>query len=118
MREQRAARAGCWLVWCWRGGETKVTEVESSREGRGLSPGGVLLEMLAQFRKPSHNQQPLPRWRRIHFLMLQNPGVAVGHENCVQSRGQRGIDVRPGAVADHPGGIAHERMFSDHGLIG
>jgi hypothetical protein len=57
-------------------------------------------------------------WSRVQFFMFENPGVAVRDENRVQARGQRGIDVRLRAVADHPGGSRGEFIFLDDRVIG
>jgi len=75
------------------------------------------LEMFAQFREATYNEQFL--WRRncIHFVMFENPRISMRHENRVQSRGQRRIDVRLGAIADHPRGAGRQRIFLDDGLI-
>ncbi len=40
-----------------------------------------------------HHKQPLV-WRRCrNFLVLQYPGLVVGHENGVQACGEGGVDI-------------------------
>ena len=119
-----APRERCWLVWCWRRAVTGVSVIKSSASLTGPAEElSVSRTQCSRAQKCSatprtaHNQQPLRRRSRIHFFMLQNPGIAVGHENRVQSRSQRRIDVRPGAVADHPCGIAREFIFGDQRVI-
>src|SRR5260370_32523757 len=76
------------------------------------------LEVLSQFCEAADDQQLLARWRRVYFLVLENPGRAVRHENGVQSGGQRGIDVGFGAIADHPRGIVLQLKLFDRASIG
>jgi len=44
----------------------------------------ALLEVLPQFGEAADDEQLLVGRSRIHFLMLENPGVAVRDENRVQ----------------------------------
>ncbi len=68
---------------------------------------GKVLEMFFQVPEFLHLQQRQPLWRRINCFMLQDPCHVMGDEHRVNARGQGGIDVRLGAVADHPcGGFA------------
>lgn len=62
--------------------------------------------MFAEFGESSYDQQFLPGRCRVDFFVLENPGIAVRDEDCVQSRSQGGIDIRLGAIPDHPGGVA------------
>ena len=39
------------------------------------------LEMLSQLGEAPHDEQFLPRRSRVDLLMLQNPGVAMRHED-------------------------------------
>ena len=60
------------------------------------------LKVLAEFGEAANDEQLLLRRSRVDLLVLQYPGVAVGHENGVQPGGEGGIDVGFRAVADHP----------------
>src|SRR5216684_868650 len=84
------------LVQWWRGENGDEPDSRSSRRGS---------KMLAQFGKAAHDQQLLRWCGGVYLFMFENPSIAVRHEYSVQSRGQRGIDVRLGTVADHPGGL-------------
>jgi len=59
--------------------------------------------MLTQFGEASDDEELLACGRWIHLLMLEDPGVAMGNEDGVESGGERWVDVGLGAVADHPG---------------
>ena len=50
--------------------------------------------------------------------MLENPSVVVGYEDGVQTCGEGGVDIRLGAVADHPGGVRWKGVLSDDGAVG
>lgn len=43
------------------------------------------LEMLAQFGEAAYDQQLLALGGLVYFFVFQDPGVAVGNEDCVQS---------------------------------
>src|SRR5579872_1206827 len=73
--------------------------------------------MLSQFREAAHDEQTLRFRSWIDFLMLKNPGVAVGYKYGVQSDCKRGIDIRLRTVADHPGYLWNEGMFFNQGLV-
>jgi hypothetical protein len=45
----------------------------------------------------------LAGWRLVHDLVLEHPGKVVRDEDGVEACRQGGINVRAGAVADHPG---------------
>ena len=40
----------------------------------------------------------------VDGLVFEDPGEVVGDEDGVEAGGEGGVDVRLGAVADHPGG--------------
>ena len=69
--------------------------------------------MRAQIVEPLHHQQPLWRTSGCQFLVLENPGIAVRHENGMQSRRQRRIDVGLRTVPDHPSAFGLQRVFGD-----
>ena len=50
-------------------------------------------------------------------VVFEHPGVRVVDVDGVESGGERGIDIGAGAVADHPGGAARERMARADALI-
>ena len=83
-------------------------------DGRGSAGGGAratFLEMLAKFSKAANDQQLLLRWGWIEFFVFEDPCVAVGDEDGVQAGGESRVDVRFGAVANHPGRVRRESVL-------
>lgn len=74
--------------------------------------------MFSQFCEAAYYQELLAFWGLFYFFVLEDPGIAVGDENGVQSCGERGIDVGFGTVADHPGGVWIEFEFFHDERIG
>src|SRR5262249_40495507 len=71
-----------------------------------------LLEMVRQLREPVHDYQPAWRVRLSHFLVLEDPGVIVRNKYRIKPSRERWIDIRLGAVADHPRLFRHEIMLA------
>lgn len=63
-------------------------------------------------------EQVLAGGRLVDGLVLEDPGEAVGDEDGVESGPEGGIDVRAGAVADHPGGCGVAAMVRGEGEVG
>src|SRR5271165_4625420 len=75
-------------------------------------------EPLAQLSEAPYFQQAAIANLRSHLAALQLPRVMVRHEDRVQTGGERGIDVRLGAVADHPRLLAQQRVLLDDRGVG
>jgi len=54
----------------------------------------------------------------IDGFVFKDPGVVVGDEDGVEARGQGGVDVGAGAVADHPGGGGLEAVAVGERVVG
>jgi hypothetical protein len=46
------------------------------------------------------------------------PGMGVRNIDCLESRGQRGIDIRAGRIADHPGVLRVNPQLARDPLVG
>src|SRR5580693_7001821 len=75
-------------------------------------------EILPQQPEARYFQQAAVAHVRTHLAALQLPRVVVGYEYRVQPGLKRGIDVRLGAVADHPRLLAHQRVLFRDRTIG
>ena len=73
--------------------------------------------MVAQIAESIDYEQLLSGGSSGQFLMLQYPSLVVGNEDGMESSGERGIDVRFRAVANHPGGIGHKSILGDGGAV-
>jgi hypothetical protein len=63
--------------------------------------------------------QELPACRRrVHNLALEDPCEIVGDEDGVEPGGERWVDVRAGAVADHPRAGRFAGVVSGDTLVG
>ena len=51
-------------------------------------------------------------------LVLEAPRVGMGDEDGVEAGGERGVDVGPGGVADHPGQGRVEADIGDELVVG
>src|SRR5580698_10192365 len=73
---------------------------------------------MEEMREGGEFQQGLADGAWVEGLVFELPGVGVRQEDGVQARGERGIDVGFGAVADHPcrGGVA--AMVGGEGAVG
>src|SRR2546430_16475985 len=75
------------------------------------------LEMLARLRESTHCQQAARRLRRRDFVMLEDPGVAVGNKDCVEASRECWINIRPGAVSNHPRSVVREPVLANHRAV-
>ena len=102
---------------CGAGKQSRFSVVSESHPFRGERRHApyqrLQLEVLAQLAELFDRQQST-RWRRFgDIIVFEDPCIAVGDEDGVQSNGQRRIDVGSGAVSDHPGCISGEVVFRD-----
>src|ERR1700737_693880 len=116
---ESARHGACWLVWC---GKTARSRERSASCGTEPLPGGrksskaakYALEIRLQFGKSLHDQQLPGRIGSADLFVFQHPSLIMGDEHGVEAGGQRGIDVRLGTVADHPGVIGKKAVFRNH----
>jgi hypothetical protein len=71
-----------------------------------------------QGRKFSKIQKILPLRSKIKLLVLQNPGAGMVDVDCMQTRGERRIDIGARAIADHPGSVRFQLILCAHTAIG
>jgi hypothetical protein len=83
---------------------TSKCECEIPRWARQDSVFGGFLEVVGEVREGGEFEEDLAGWGLVDYLMLEDPGEVVGDEYGVEASGEGGVDVRAGAVADHPGG--------------
>src|SRR5437660_12888936 len=67
-------------------------------------------EVRAQFTEAFQDEEATRARRRAQFFVLQNPGLVVWNEDRIQPGRERGIDVGPGTVTDHPCGTRRKLM--------
>ena len=62
-----------------------------------------VLKVLREVGEGGEFEEMLAGGGLVYDLVLEDPGEVVGDEDGVEARAEGGIDVRAGAVADHPG---------------
>ena len=77
-----------------------------------------MLEVGAQVGEAVEDEQAAGTRGIEKVFVLEAPRVGVGDEDGVEAGGERGVDVGPGGVADHPGQGRVEADVSDELVVG
>jgi hypothetical protein len=63
-------------------------------------------------------KEMLAGWGLVDDLVLEDPGKVVRNEDGVEAGAEGRVDVRPRAVADHPGGAGLAAVVGGQGQVG